>query len=381
MVEEEVSRVDGAVRPFEWWMTSNLALGLAFTCFLPVLLPAYVLSAGGTATDVWVAMSMAGLFALLGPSIGRIAGRHRAHRLVQVLGLLGLATGLVTLELSSGESVPIVLAIAVMGISAAAVAVAAPAFIMGTDIPVTMQARQLTWLQLNLDLGKIVGGLLLTIMAAERLSFHTQFGTGGLVIGLLAILVWLTSGRAARRIRRPELDLTVASGPAHTVVPWKTLLLSLFGVPVVAQLLGSHNLVEVQISAMLTLSGMVGICLYFVVGHWVRSGPGLVWAIGHALRGIGGIVLGILGVVRGTPYLLVLAAFLVIEAAPAIVWLLQSRSETRATVGAGVVPAGAARSSLRSEPAGRPSLQQGRPALPTGIALPASPSPVPSRPA
>jgi hypothetical protein len=381
MVEEEVSRVDGAVRPFEWWMTSNLALGLAFTCFLPVLLPAYVLSAGGTATDVWVAMSMAGLFALLGPSIGRIAGRHRAHRLVQVLGLLGLATGLVTLELSSGESVPIVLAIAVMGISAAAVAVAAPAFIMGTDLPVTMQARQLTWLQLNLDLGKIVGGLLLTIMAAERLSFHTQFGTGGLVIGLLAILVWLTSGRAARRIRRPELDLTVASGPAHTVVPWKTLLLSLFGVPVVAQLLGSHNLVEVQISAMLTLSGMVGICLYFVVGHWVRSGPGLVWAIGHALRGIGGIVLGILGVVRGTPYLLVLAAFLVIEAAPAIVWLLQSRSETRATVGAGVVPAGAARSSLRSEPAGRPSLQQGRPALPTGIALPASPSPVPSRPA
>ena len=382
MVEEEVPRVDGAVRPFEWWMTSNLALGLAFNCFLPVLLPSYVLSAGGTATDVWVAMSMAGLFALLGPSIGRIAGRHRAHRLVQVLGMLGLATGLVTLELSSGESVPIVLAIAVMGISAAAVAVAAPAFIVGTDLPETMQARQLTWLQLNLDLGKIVGGLLLTIMAAERLSFHTQFRTGGLVIGLLGILVWLTSRRAARRIRRPELDLTVASGPAHTVVPWKTLLLSLFGVPVVAQLLGSHNLVEVQISAMLTLSGLVGICLYFVVGRWMaRSGPGLVWAIGHALRGFGGVVLGVLGAVRGAPYLVVLAAFLVIEAAPAIVWLLQSRSETRATVGAGVVPVGAARSSLRSEPAGHPSLQQGRPAQPTGIALPASPSPVPSRPA
>ncbi|MGH3671348.1 MAG: hypothetical protein ACRDSH_12045, partial [Pseudonocardiaceae bacterium] len=69
---QEVPQVDGAVRPFEWWMTSNLALGLAFNCFLPVLLPSYVLSAGGTATDVWVAMSMAGLFALLGPSIGRI---------------------------------------------------------------------------------------------------------------------------------------------------------------------------------------------------------------------------------------------------------------------------------------------------------------------
>lgn len=49
----------GDARPFEWWMTSNLALGFALNCFLPVLLPTYVLSAGGTATDVWVATSLA----------------------------------------------------------------------------------------------------------------------------------------------------------------------------------------------------------------------------------------------------------------------------------------------------------------------------------
>ena len=59
-------------------MTSHLALALAFNCFLPVLLPAYVLSVGGTAIDIALAMSMAGLFALIGPSIGRLAARHRA---------------------------------------------------------------------------------------------------------------------------------------------------------------------------------------------------------------------------------------------------------------------------------------------------------------
>ena len=62
---EAVPVVDGRARPFEWWMTSNLALGLAFNCLLPVLLPSYVLSMGGSPTDVGVSMAMAGLFALL----------------------------------------------------------------------------------------------------------------------------------------------------------------------------------------------------------------------------------------------------------------------------------------------------------------------------
>ncbi len=341
----------GTVRPFEWWMTSNLALGLAFTCFLPVLLPSYVLSVGGSATDIWVAMSMAGLLALLGPSIGRAAARHRAHRLVQVLGMLGMAIGLVGLALSNGNSLLIVLAIAIMGIGAAAVAIAAPTFIVGADMTADMQARQLTWLQLNLDLGKVVGGLLLGGMATAKLSFHDQFRVGGLVMGLLGLLVWLTSRRAAARIRRPAVDPATGSEPG-TVVSWRTLLLSLFGVPVVAQLLGSMTLIEAQISTMLTVSGLVGIGLYFLASCWMaRSGPGLVWATGHALRGAGGIGIGVLGIVRGDPYLVMLAAFLVLESTPAIAWIAQAHKTARATPTAAALPAGGTIASLYSGPA------------------------------
>jgi len=231
---EGVSIIDSTARPFELWMTSNLALGLAFNCLLPVLLPSYVLSTGGSATDVWVAMAMAGLFALLGPWIGRLAGRRRAHRSAQVVGMLGMAAGLVMLALSPGDSVSIVLAIAVMGIGAAAVTVAAPTFVLGAELPAGMQSRQLTWLQLNLDLGKIVGGLLLGVMATQKTGLHAQFAIGGLVIGVLGVLVWAASRYAAQRIRKPEIDLTAALGPSDTAVPWRTLLLSLFGVPVVA---------------------------------------------------------------------------------------------------------------------------------------------------
>lgn len=386
MVEQAVT-VGGRPRPFEWWMTSHLALGLAFTCFLPVLLPSYVLSVGGTATDVWVAMSMAGLFALLGPSIGRLAGRHRAHRTVQVLGMLGMATGLLGLALSNGDSLSIVLAIAVMGIGAAAVAVAAPTFILGTDLPADVQARQLTWLQLNLDLGKIVGGLLLGVMAAAKLPFHTQFRVGGFVMVLLGLVVWTTSRGAVGRIHHPEVDPSAASEPSRTVVSWKLVLLSLFGVPVVAQLMGGMTLIEAQISTMLAVSGLVGIGLYVVVGRWMtRSDPGLVWATGHALRGVGGIVLGVLGLVHGMPYLVVVAAFLVLESAPAIAWMAQARAAAQfaplATPLATAVVPGAVSTSRCSVPAGRLDQQASRHAESAGILHDsASPSVVRSQPA
>lgn len=384
---EQVTTADGKARPFEWWMTSNLGLGLAFNCFLPVLLPSYVLSVGGTTTDVWVAMSMAGLFALLGPSIGRLAGRHRAQRLMQVLGMLGMSFGLVALGLCHGDSLSIVLAIAVMGIGAAAVAVTAPLFIVASDLPAELQARQLTWLQLNLDLGKIVGGLLLGVMATGRatkgqqLSLAAQFLLGGLVLGLLGVLVWTTSRRAASRIRHPEVDHAAHSVASRTVVPWRTLLLSLFGVPVVAQLVGSMTMMEAQISTMLAVSGLVGIVLYFLAGRWMtRRHPGLVWATGHVLRGVGGVALGVLGLAHAVPYLVVLAAFLALESAPAIAWLLQTRTGARLASPQTAAATAAVATSRPTVPTGRLDQRASRHAESLGVRVPASPSPVLSRP-
>jgi hypothetical protein len=295
-----------------------------------------------------------------------------------------MAIGLVALALSGGDSLAIVLAIAVMGIGAAAVAVAAPAFILGTDLPANTKERQLTWLQLNLDLGKIVGGLILGAMAAAKLPFHTQFRVGGLVIGLLGVLVWTTSRSPATRIHQPELNPAIAGEPSRTVVPLKTLLLlTLFGVPVVSQLVGSMTMIEAQISALLTVSGLVGIGLYFLTGRWMgRSSPGLVWATGHALRGAGGIVLGVFGLVRGQPYLVVLATFLVLESIPAVVWIAQARTAAQFAPRATTIAAGIASATRRSVPAGRLDQQGGCYAESVGILRDsASPSVVRSQPA
>jgi hypothetical protein len=133
-------------------------------------------------------------------------------------------------------------------------------------------------------------------------------------------------------------------------------------------------MVEVQISTMLAVSGLVGIGLYFLAGRWMRrSGPGLVWAIGHTLRGAGGLVFGVLGLLRGSPYLVVLAAFLVLESAPAIAWIAQARSATRSRPGALARPAVATKASWHSVSTGQWDQRESRHVESVGVLV--SPSP------
>jgi hypothetical protein len=125
---------------------------------------------------------------------------------------------------------------------------------------------------------------------------------------------------------------------------------------------------------MLAVSGAVGIGLYFLAGHWMaRSGPGLVWAIGHTLRGAGGAVLGALGLMRGSPYLVVLAAFLVLESAPAVAWIVQARSASRSRLGSSARAAMATKACRHSVPVGQPDQRTSRHVESAGVLV--SPSP------
>jgi hypothetical protein len=124
---------------------------------------------------------------------------------------------------------------------------------------------------------------------------------------------------------------------------------------------------------MLTVSGVVGIALYFLAGRvMARSGSGLRWAIGHTLRGVGGLVLGALGLSRGSAFLVVLAAFLVLESAPAVAWIVQVRSATRSRRGLARSTV-ATKISQHSVPVGQPDPRESRHAEPTGVLV--SPSP------
>lgn len=342
-------------RRFEPWMLSNAGLGLAYNAFLPVLLPAYVLAVGGSPTDVGVAMSMVGLFALVGPTIGGFAARFQAYRHVQALGVLGFGGGYAVLALSDGDSFMVVLGIGVIGIGAAALLVVSPAFIVGAGLDARTQARQLTFLQLNLDVGKIAGGALLTALAAASLSFDEQFWVAAGVLAALAAFVWLVNGPAQRRIVAAGAHRDEAAEPSDEPVGLRALLGSMFGLVLLAMVLATvastfissqysnifgsvFELGEEEISAMVSVSGLAGIGLYFVAGAWLGAGdPIRVWAFGNAIRGVGGLLLAVLGAVGGAPYVAILGSYLLVESCAAFARIAQAPTAVRfAPVGAAV---------------------------------------------
>ena len=78
-------------RPFEWWMTSNFAMGAGFSAFMAQLIPPYVTEVTSDAAAAGAVMAVISLAAVLGPVLGTFADRHAAHRLVMTLGVLGMA--------------------------------------------------------------------------------------------------------------------------------------------------------------------------------------------------------------------------------------------------------------------------------------------------
>lgn len=336
-------------------MLSNAGFGLAYSAFLPVLLPAYVLAVGGSPTDVGVAMSMVGLFALVGPTIGGFAARYQVYRHVQAFGVLAFGIGYAILALSEGDSFMIVLGIGVIGIGAAALLVVSPAFVVGAGLDARTQARQLTFLQLNLDVGKIVGGGLLTALAAVNLSYDEQFWFAAGLLAALAALVWLVNGAAHGRIVAAGAQQVEAAETSDERVGLRKLLGSLFGLALLAMLLATvmstfissqysnifkevFELGDEKISAMVSVSGLVGIGLYFVAGAWMGTGnPIAVWAFGNAIRGVGGLLLAVLGAVGGAPYVAILGSYLLVESCGAFARIAQAPTAVRfAPVGAAV---------------------------------------------
>ena len=66
------------------WMSSWIAVGAAQDAALPILVPAYVIAVTGSASYSGVVMGVVMVTGASGPTLGRLADRHHAHRAVLV---------------------------------------------------------------------------------------------------------------------------------------------------------------------------------------------------------------------------------------------------------------------------------------------------------
>jgi predicted MFS family arabinose efflux permease len=323
---------------FEWWMVSLFAMGAGFSAFVSLLIPPFVTEATGNAADAGIVMAIISLAAVLGPVLGGFADKYRAHRLVLLGGLLGMALAFVAYALSAGDALVTALDAILMGTSIAAISAVAPVFIVGAGKSQALQAKQLTVFNLINPIGQVVGGALLAAAASAALSYEARFWIAAGVIFIIFLIVLPTSAKPAAKI---VVSAEGASKDKQKSIGLKQVLVSTFGVYLLVLVLSSvgNNGINNQIanifpnlygidsattSTLISLAGLLNIGFYLVAGAWMsRSGAMPGFTFGTAIRLLGAFGMAVLGMVANAPVLIVAASMQVMYQSNAFIRFAQ----------------------------------------------------------
>ncbi len=355
-------------RAFEGWMISNLAMGAGFSAFVALLIPPYITGITGSAADAGIIMAIISLAAILGPVLGGLADRYRAHRSIMSLGVLGMAVAFLAYSISAEAQAIYALEAILMGVSVAAVSAVGPAFIVGANLSQELEAKRLTTYNLVAPAGQVLGGVLLGAAAAAGMGFEQRFTIAGIVMLVAFLVTWFTSKAAADRIV-VEAPNAEQDGKSSGL---KQVLISIFGMYLLVLTLSSmannginnqisnilpnvYGFSEVGTSTMISLAGLLNLALFLVAGRWMaRSGPMTVFNFGNLMRFVGGLGMALLGMATNSPALLVVAFVQILYQGIPFVRLTQAALAVRfATIAAGqasgwVIGASAAGSFLGS---------------------------------
>ncbi len=304
-------------RSFEWWMISNLAIGAGFSAFVALLIPPYVTEITGSAAEAGVIMAVMSLAAVLGPVLGGLADRYRAHRLTMSVGIFAMAFAFAAFALAADSGTFFPIDAIIMGVGVAAVSAVAPAYIVGAGLAEKVQASQLTVFNLIAPVGQVVGGMLLGAAATAGVPYSGRFWIAASVMLLAAIVTWLSSGKATQRLHANlyTKDGSIASDNAAKAksAGLRAVLFSTFGVYLLVLVMSSvasnginnqianilpnvYGVDEATTSALISLAGLLNIGVFFLAGWWMGRG-GMIgpFTAGQVARLAGSLGLAVLG--------------------------------------------------------------------------------------
>ena len=310
---------------FEWWMFSFIAAGAGWSAFISLLIPPYITGVTGNAADAGIVMAIISLAAVMGPVLGGLADKYRAHRLVLSLGVLGLALGFVAYAVSAESNAILALDAILLGVSIAAVNAVGPVFVIGAGLSQALQAKRLTVLNLLQPVGQVLGGVIMA--AAASLDFSTRFWLAAGFILVCAVITWFASAAPAKRILLPEDKADEEHAAEKKSFGLKQVLISNFGLVLLVLTLSSmgNNGINAQIanilpnvygmdqqttSGLISLAGLLNIGLFIVAGRWLASAGGMtVFTAGNIIRFVGALGMAVIGLMAKSP-ILIAAAFM-----------------------------------------------------------------------
>jgi predicted MFS family arabinose efflux permease len=321
-------------------MTSNVAIGAGWAAFVALLVPPYITQATGSASKAGVVMAMMSLAAVLGPVLGGIADRYRAHRHVMVGGLGAMTVALLAMGVGAADSEFQVIDAVIMGLGVAGVSAVSPVFIVSAGLSDQLQARRLTAFSVAFPAGQVAGGMLMAAAAQAKWTFDQRFYLGAAVLALLTVIVFFTSRKPTAALVFDDADDADDDDRADEVEHTRRtgfggVIFSLFGLYLLVLVLSSiasngvnnqianilpnvYGISETTTSSLISLAGVLNIGLFFIAGKvMTKYGPLTPFIAGTVMRFGGAACLGLLGWVSDAPVLLAAAAMqLLYQGAP-----------------------------------------------------------------
>jgi predicted MFS family arabinose efflux permease len=310
----------------ELWMVSNVAVGVATASFLNLLVPPFITSVTGSASRVGIVFAVLSLAAVVGPIVGRVAGRTGRYRAIYLAALAAMAAAYALLALGAHTWRWTPLFALILGAAYAAQGTLGPAFIVGSNQPEATVAAQLTAFNLAYPIGQLIGALIVAGLQASGVSIEATFWVAAAVMAALTLVTWPTMGQPTRRL----LDAQPASpvddaGPTGTDPKTgrglRSLLVSMFSTflaVVVLSSLGNNGLTSQLANVMpavygfsasatsllLGAAGLINIAAIIYAGRrMARRGALDVYRFGTIVRTLGAIAMAVIGLFT-TPLLI-----------------------------------------------------------------------------
>lgn len=328
-MERTTSKYDSNISGFKSFYLITFLLAMVWVGIQPVLVPTFILSQTGSATDVALVLTLMSLGALSVPLVTAVADRYRAPREIQLVCLLVFGISYFLIGFTQKPLLFGLLAL-LTGVGVGGASVFSTVYIVAGGYSEEAQAHALAlgsrlWL-----VGQVIGAALVAGMLVADLSFQVMFEVTAVILFVsLAVAYWTTRPLAERVLVTAD-QLAASQGQAESkdedVHHWKAVLFSPFGMVILAILLvysgwqalngqyanyfyGAFGIKPELSAAANSVGALLGIVTVGLYARWFARSGALPQFNFHALaRLIGAIAL------------LSLSFFLVAETAPAV-WM------------------------------------------------------------
>jgi predicted MFS family arabinose efflux permease len=339
-------------------MISNVGVGAATASFLTLLVPPFVADVTHSATRVGIVFAVISLSAAVGPLVARLADRTGRHATFYIAAMFVMAAsfGMLAIDANMARWSPIFGLL--LGVSLATQGTIGPTFIVGSGLDHAQVSKQLTSFTLASPIGQLVGSLIIAASIALGFSTQATFWIAAAVLALFAVVTIPFIRVPVARLRAASARPVAATPTADAPPAKRSAFAGAFGFFLIAVAIASvgssgfgsqianilpkvYGFSSEGTALLLGVAGLLNIGVILWAGWWLgRSTSLTVFTVGTLARGVGALLMAVIGLFTSPVLILAALAMLVTYQASPLPRLAGSQLSARLSPGSASVANG-----------------------------------------